>query len=82
MNNTTVKVLRGFAAMTPARRTEVSRLGGRKVSKNAEHMATIGRKGGITLSRRGSTYMAKLGRKGGSTPKTTNTTPNTNKETA
>lgn len=47
------KALRGFAAMTPERRTEVARLGGaatppekRSFFKNRELAATAGAKGG------------------------------------
>lgn len=36
---------RGFAAMTPERRRELARLGGKAVSEDREHMSKIGRKG-------------------------------------
>jgi general stress protein YciG len=37
---------RGFASMDPNRRREIASLGGQKVSRNRQHMAEIGRKGG------------------------------------
>jgi len=40
------KARRGFACITPARRTEIARLGGKTVSRNRAHMAEIGAIGG------------------------------------
>jgi uncharacterized protein len=37
---------RGFAAMNPATQREIARKGGQTVSRNREHMAEIGRRGG------------------------------------
>ncbi len=37
---------RGFAAMDEKKQREIARKGGETVSRNREHMAEIGRKGG------------------------------------
>lgn len=37
---------RGFAAMSDDKQREIASKGGRAVSRNREHMAEIGRKGG------------------------------------
>lgn len=37
---------RGFAAMDEKKQREIARKGGEAVSRNREHMAEIGRKGG------------------------------------
>jgi general stress protein YciG len=37
---------RGFAALSKEARTAIAKRGGDSVSKNTEHMASIGRKGG------------------------------------
>src|SRR3954468_18513003 len=37
---------RGFAAMNPEEQREIARKGGEAVSRNREHMAAIGRRGG------------------------------------
>ena len=37
---------RGFASMDEAKQREIARKGGQTVSRDREHMATIGRKGG------------------------------------
>ncbi len=37
---------RGLAAMTPERRREIQGAGGRAISRDRDHMAQIGRKGG------------------------------------
>ena len=37
---------RGFAAMSPEQQKQIASKGGEAVSKNREHMAEIGRKGG------------------------------------
>lgn len=37
----------GFATMSAEQRREISKLGGKKISQNREHMAEIGRKGGM-----------------------------------
>ena len=39
---------RGFAAMDIEKQREIARKGGEAVSRNREHMAAIGRKGGKT----------------------------------
>jgi general stress protein YciG len=36
----------GFASMTPEEQREIAKKGGVSVSRNREHMAMIGRKGG------------------------------------
>lgn len=38
---------RGFAAMNSEQQREIARKGGRVVSANRDHMAAIGRKGGV-----------------------------------
>lgn len=42
------KQRRGFSAMSEEKQKEIARLGGLAVSRNREHMAAIGRKGGVT----------------------------------
>lgn len=55
---------RGTAAMDPNTRQEVARKGGLAVSRNKEHMASIGRRGGQSVSKNRE-HMANIGRKGG-----------------
>ena len=45
-DSSTPRALRGFAAMDEAKQKEIARKGGEAVSKNREHMAEIGAKGG------------------------------------
>jgi len=47
--------LRGFAAMDEAKQREIARKGGEAVSKDREHMAEIGAKGGRASHRGRST---------------------------
>lgn len=37
---------RGFAAMNPSKQREIASKGGKAVSRDRQHMADIGRKGG------------------------------------
>lgn len=45
------KSSRGFAGMPEEKQREIARRGGIAVSQNREHMAKIGRKGGIKSKR-------------------------------
>jgi general stress protein YciG len=57
---------RGTAAMDPETRKRIAASGGRAVSANREHMAAIGRKGGLSaLAAKGPGYFSELGKKGG-----------------
>jgi general stress protein YciG len=65
------KRIRGFAAMTPEKRREISRKGGQAAhAARTAHLFTpeeariAGRKGGKAVSQ-DRTYMATIGRKGG-----------------
>jgi uncharacterized protein len=58
------KSLRGFAALDPEERRRIASLGGKAVSSDRKHMATIGAKGGTELSK-DKEYMAEIGRLGG-----------------
>lgn len=66
---------RGFAAMSPEKRKEISSKGGKAAhAKGAAHVFTpeeariAGSKGGIAVSR-DREHMSVIGKKGGSTPK-------------
>jgi general stress protein YciG len=59
---------RGFAALTPERRSELARLGGLSVSqtRGRAFMVENGKKGGQqTVAKMGKEHMAAIGRKGG-----------------
>ena len=56
--------IRGLASADPKIRAEAARQGGEAVSRNREHMASIGRKGGQTVSQ-DRQHMSQIGRKGG-----------------
>jgi uncharacterized protein len=66
------KPLRGFAALTPEQRREISRKGGISAHEQgkaheftAEEAAAAGKKGGSTTARKGHDHMAAIGRRGG-----------------
>lgn len=70
-SNTLTPQRRGFAAMDPARRREISRLGGRKAHERGvahrytpEEARIAGCKGGKSVSRNRE-HMAEIGRRGG-----------------
>lgn len=45
------KTKRGFALMDPAKQKEIAARGGKSVSRDREHMAAIGKKGGAQRAR-------------------------------
>lgn len=55
---------RGFASLSPERRKELARQGGKTVAKNREYMSMIGKKGGQNVAKNRE-HMAAIGRKGG-----------------
>ena len=55
---------RGFASMNPEKQKMIASKGGRTVSQDRNHMATIGRIGGRAVSRN-KKHMSDIGRIGG-----------------
>jgi general stress protein YciG len=67
------KKKKGFAAMDPDTHRAIAKRGGDAVSRDREHMATIGKKGGISVkTRHGVAHMAAIGSKGGKANAKTN----------
>jgi general stress protein YciG len=75
-----IKSKRGFASMTPERRSEIARKGGKAVkpenrsfSKNADLASTAGRKGGSSVKKEKRAFSlnrqlaSEAGKKGGAT---------------
>lgn len=63
------KSLRGFAAMDPEKQRRIASLGGKAISNDRKHMATIGSKGGTEISK-DKDHMAEIGRMGGKRSRT------------